>query len=69
MDREYLDFRHFHFWTEQGVFSVTRMKENIRYVVEISMDVPRRRDIVSDEWSFPDMVTILRLNLFDFRGL
>ena len=56
MDRGYLDFKRFHSWTEQGVFFVTRMKENIRYVVSISTDVLRvpdlfpgkKRNIVSD---------------------
>ncbi len=56
MDRGYLDFKRFHSWTEQKVFFVTRMKENIRYVVSISTDVLRvpdlfpgkKRNIVSD---------------------
>ena len=52
VDRGYLDFKRFHSWTEQGVFFVTRMKENIRYVVDVSTEVPQRRNIVSDEGIF-----------------
>ena len=52
VDRGYLDFKRFYSWTKQGVFFVTRMKENIRYVVDVSADVPKKRNIVSDEGIF-----------------
>ena len=52
VDRGYLDFKRFYSWTEQGVFFVTRMKENIRYVVDVSTEVPKKRNIVSDEGIF-----------------
>ena len=49
MDRAYNDFEMFDRWTEQGVFFVTQMKENILYEVEESRPLPQNRPIRSDQ--------------------
>jgi transposase len=49
MDRAYNDYRQFAQWTEQGVYFVTRMKDNAVYEVVETRDVPLYRNIVSDE--------------------
>lgn len=49
LDRAYVDFSQFQSWTDQGVFFVTRMKENILYAVDEVRIPPRNRHILSDE--------------------
>jgi hypothetical protein len=49
MDRAYNDFSLFHKWTSKGIYFVTRMKENTAYFVVESNEVPRNRNILSDE--------------------
>jgi hypothetical protein len=49
MDRGYNDYSLFSFWTRKGIFFVTRLKENADYITEEVRDVPRGRDILSDE--------------------
>jgi hypothetical protein len=49
MDRAYNDYRLFARWTEDGVFFVTRMKENAVYDVIEERALPRRRNILSDQ--------------------
>lgn len=49
MDRAYNDYRQFAQWTEQGVYFVTRMKHNAIYEVVQEREVPRYRNILSDE--------------------
>jgi len=49
MDRAYNDYAQFARWTKQGVYFVTRMKENAVYQVVEVRDVPRGRNILSDE--------------------
>jgi hypothetical protein len=48
-DRAYVDYRLFGQWTEQGVYFVTRMKDNARYVLTEEREVPRHRGIVADQ--------------------
>jgi hypothetical protein len=54
-DRGYNDYRLFGQWTAQGVYFVTRMKENALYEVVGERPVPQNRHILKDE-------------LIEFRG-
>ncbi len=49
MDRAYNDYAQFARWCEAGVFFVTRMKENAVYDVVEQREVPKYRNILSDE--------------------
>ena len=49
MDRAYNDYAMFARWTERGVFFVTCMKENAVYEVVEKREVPKNRNIISDE--------------------
>jgi IS4 transposase len=49
MDRAYNDYKQFGRWTVDGVYFVTRMKDNAVYVVVEERDVPLHRNILSDE--------------------
>jgi hypothetical protein len=49
MDRAYNDYKQFAAWIVQGVFFVTRMKENAVYEVVRRLTVPQNRNILSDE--------------------
>jgi hypothetical protein len=49
MDRAYNDFKQFSIWISQGVYFVTRMKENTVYEVVEERSVPQNRNIVSDQ--------------------
>ncbi len=48
MDRAYNHYQQFAAWIAQGVFFVTRMKENAVYKVVERLAVPQNRNIVSD---------------------
>jgi IS4 transposase len=48
-DRGYNDYRLFGQWTAQGVFFVTRMKDNALYEVVGERDVPQNRHILKDQ--------------------
>jgi len=48
-DRGYNDYALFGKWTSQGVFFVTRMKDNALYEVMEIREVPQNRNIVKDE--------------------
>jgi len=48
-DRGYNDYALFGRWTAQGVFFVTRMKDNALYEVVGGKDVPQNRNILKDE--------------------
>jgi hypothetical protein len=48
-DRGYNDYMLFGKWTSQGVFFVTRMKENTLYVVEETREVPQKSNVLKDE--------------------
>jgi len=49
MDRAYNHYKQFSSWISQGVFFVTRMKENAVYRVVARRKVPKNRNILSDE--------------------
>jgi IS4 transposase len=49
MDKGYNDYGLFGSWTAQGVFFVTRLKDNADYVVVGEREVPRNRNILSDQ--------------------
>jgi IS4 transposase len=48
-DRAYTDYRLFGQWTEQGVYFVTRMKDNAQYVITEEREPPAHRGIVADQ--------------------
>jgi hypothetical protein len=48
-DRGYNDYQLFGLWTAQGVYFVTRMKENALYEVVGERPVPQNRNILKDE--------------------
>jgi len=49
MDRAYNDYRLFALWTEGGAYFVTRLKKNADYCVVQEFDVPKNRNILSDQ--------------------
>jgi len=49
MDRGYVDYEMFHRWTEQGVWFVTRAKENMDYRVVERREVREGGNILKDE--------------------
>ena len=49
MDRAYNDYSQFARWTDDGVYFVTRMKDNAVYAVVEERVVPQNRNIISDE--------------------
>lgn len=48
-DRGYNDYRLFAYWTDSGVFFVTRMKDNALYEVVEEHAVPQNRNILRDQ--------------------
>jgi len=48
-DRGYNDYKLFGHWTSQGVYFVTRMKDNAQYKVIKKNKVPKNRHILKDE--------------------
>jgi hypothetical protein len=48
-DRAYNDYRLFGQWTAQGVYFVTRMKDNAQYKTVGEREVPQNRNILKDE--------------------
>lgn len=48
-DRGYNDYHLFAKWTDEGVFFVTRMKENALYIVIDAKETPQNRSILKDE--------------------
>jgi hypothetical protein len=49
MDKGYNDYGLFGSWSAQGVFFVTRLKDNADYVVVREREVPQHRNILSDQ--------------------
>lgn len=49
VDRGYSDYALFQRWTQQGVFFVTRLRDNAIYTVAHTLIRPERQEIVSDE--------------------
>lgn len=50
MDRGYNNYELFATWTENGIFFVTRLKDNASYVVISENDVSGKRNILSDQF-------------------
>jgi hypothetical protein len=48
-DRGYNDYRLFSYWSDSGVYFVTRMKDNARFEVVEEREVPQNRGIVRDQ--------------------
>lgn len=48
-DRGYNDYRLFGYWTQSGVFFVTRMKDNAQYQVVQQREAPQNRGILADQ--------------------
>jgi len=48
-DRAYNDYSLFSYWTANGIFFVTRQKENAVYEVVEEREVPQRRSILADQ--------------------
>lgn len=48
-DRGYNDYRLFAKWTEEGVYFVTRMKDNALYTVVEKRPVPQHRSVLKDQ--------------------
>lgn len=49
MDKAYNDYGLFSSWTQQGVFFVTRLKDNADYTVVHERPIPQNRNILSDQ--------------------
>ncbi len=49
MDRGYNDYKLFVYWTENGIFFMTRMKDNADYTVMEERASPKNRNILSDQ--------------------
>ena len=49
MDRGYIDYDLFDYWTGEGVWFVTRTKRNMKYRVISTRKVPARGNVISDE--------------------
>jgi hypothetical protein len=49
MDRGYNDYKLFAYWTDNGIYFVTRLKENADYTVIKEFDLPKNRNILSDQ--------------------
>ena len=49
MDRGYCDYALFHQWTTQGVFFVTRLKDNAAFEVVEERKLPERRNVRQDQ--------------------
>jgi hypothetical protein len=49
MDRGYNDYTLFAYWTSNGIFFVTRLKENADYMVIEEKKVPMNRNILADQ--------------------
>lgn len=49
MDRGYNDYKLFAYWTENGIFFVTRLKDNADYMVVEDRVLPKNRNILADQ--------------------
>ena len=49
MDRAYNDYKLYAQWTENGIYFVTRLKDNADYMFLEVRDVPQNRNILADE--------------------
>ena len=50
-DKAYIDYKRFYAWSQQGIFMITRMKENAVYESEEELDIPAGCDngVIKDE--------------------
>ena len=49
MDRGYNDYKLFAQWTEDGIYFVTRLKDNADFIVVAEQKVPQNRNILADQ--------------------
>jgi len=49
LDRGYIDYTLFGNWTENGIYFVTRLKDNADYLVLDELQVPKNRNILADQ--------------------
>ena len=49
MDRGYNDYKLFAFWTANGIYFVTRLKDNADYIVVSENKIPENRNILADQ--------------------
>jgi hypothetical protein len=49
MDRAYNDYKLYAQWTENGIYFVTRLKDNADYMLQEVREVPQNRNILADE--------------------
>ena len=49
MDRAYNDYKLYAQWTENGIYFVTRLKDNADYMVLEQLPVPKNRNIITDQ--------------------
>ena len=49
MDRGYNDYKLFAYWTSNGIFFVTMLKENADYSVIKNLKLPKNRNILADQ--------------------
>jgi len=49
MDRGYNDYKLFAQWTEDGIYFVTRLKDNADFIVVADQKVPQNRNILADQ--------------------
>ena len=49
MDRGYIDYDLFDYWTGEGIWFVTRTKSNMKYRVVTENNIPNKGNIISDE--------------------
>lgn len=49
VDRGYIDYALFGRWAQEGVYFVTRLKDNAAYEVVAECEVPQNRNVVSDQ--------------------
>lgn len=49
MDRAYNDYKLYAQWTENGIYFVTRLKDNADYMVLDQLPVPKNRNIIADQ--------------------
>jgi IS4 transposase len=49
LDRGYIDYALFGNWTENGIYFVTRLKDNADYLVLDELQVPKNRNILADQ--------------------
>ena len=49
IDRGYNDYKLFAYWTEHDIYFVTRLKANADYITLEKQEIPKDRNILSDD--------------------